>query len=194
MTYSTDNKAYDGAVATWAAQGIIMGRSDFFFTTALIHEHGHALDYFLRPKGPYDAFSDTYIWTDAVDADGYAMSAYGTTNYVENFAEVGRAVLLDKIYPGGLVAYSNHSTNLSHVDHQLDVFKKVAGDFYTPGGSCNLTEKFPFPTSLVNQPQAATSTSATIPTTKSTGSPTGGAGPSSPSKSFMFPIFLSKVV
>jgi hypothetical protein len=151
----SDNPQYNGYIATLAADGIIVGRSDAFFTTALVHETGHAVDSNLAsPDAPQPgsgtAFSSTAPWNTAVVKDGYAVSAYGAGSLVEDFAETGRAVLLNRIYPGGLAAFTNNNPNLTQITNQLATFKSVAGQFYVPGGTCNLNRKFPFPTDLVN--------------------------------------------
>jgi hypothetical protein len=181
MVYSLDNPKYGGVIATLGADGIIVGRSDFFFTTALVHEHGHAVDSNLigtGPPGTNHEFSTTNTWHNAVNADYCAVSAYGAGSYVEDFAEAGRAVLLDNIYPGGLVAFSNHNPNLTQISHQVATCKTAVGNIYVPGGSCNLTAKFPFP-SLVDQTKAVTTTTTSPITTPP---PTATAGPYSQCK------------
>jgi hypothetical protein len=151
----TDNPLFNGYIATLAADGIIVGRSAGFFTTSLIHETGHAVDSNLvSPDAPHpgsgSAFSSTSAWHNAVAADGYAVSAYGAGSYVEDFAETGRAVLLDNVYPGGLAAWSGHNPNLTQITNQLSTFRSVASQYYVTGGWCDLGKKFPFPTDLVS--------------------------------------------
>lgn len=149
MVYSLDNPDYNGAVATLAADGIIMGRSDYFFTTALVHEHGHAVDSNLIGIDG-NAFSLGDDWTNAINADYCAVSAYGAGSAVEDFAEAGRAVLLDNIFPGGLEAFSNNNSNLTQITNQVSTAKGKVGDYYVPGGSCDLNVKVSFP-ALTNQ-------------------------------------------
>ncbi|KAK3328062.1 hypothetical protein B0T19DRAFT_181933 [Cercophora scortea] len=148
---NSDNPQYGGYIATLAGDGVIVGRSGAYFTTSLVHEMGHAVDSTLVSPGSGKAFSSTATWSKAVTADGYAVSAYGAGSLVEDFAETGRAVLLDAIFPGGLAAWSNHNPNLTQITQQLKAFKAVAGGFYATGGTCDLTRKFPFPTSLVKR-------------------------------------------
>lgn len=151
--YSLDNPKYSGAIATLAADGVIVGRSDYYFPTSLIHEHGHAVDSNLignGPPGTNSEFSSTPDWRNAVNADYCAVSAYGAGSYVENFAETGRAVLLDNIYPGGLVSFSNKNPNITQINHQVSIVKKKVGNIYVPGGKCDMKKKFPFP-ALVSQ-------------------------------------------
>lgn len=141
-------------MATLASDGLIVGRSAAYFTTSLIHETGHAIDSnLMSPNAPHpgsgSAFSSTDLWHDAVNADGYAVSAYGAGSYVEDFPETGRALLLHHIYPGGLSAWSGNNPNLSHIDNQLNRLQASGGDLFTTGGTCDLTKKFPFPKNLV---------------------------------------------
>lgn len=97
----SDNPNYHGYIATLAADGIIIGRSEAYFTTSLLHETGHAVDSNLVSpdaprRGTGTAFSSTSTWCAA------AVSAYGASSYVEDFefADAGRAVLLGTVYPG----------------------------------------------------------------------------------------------
>lgn len=144
MVYSTDNPNYYGAVGTLAGDGLIVGRGDYFFTTALVHEHGHAVDSNLIGVNG-NAYSATAPWTNAINADYCAVSAYGAGSAVEDFAETGRAVLLDNIYPGGLKSFSNNNPNLTQITNQVRTMKNKVGSFYVPGGLCDLTKKFRFP-------------------------------------------------
>lgn len=151
---SEDNPNYTGYMATYAADGIIMGRSTGYFTTSLVHEFGHAVDANLASldaphPGTGTSFSSTSYFHSAADTDGYAVTAYGSTSYVEDFPEAGRAVLLDQIYPGGLKAFYS-SPNITHIYQQMGAFKKVAGSFYKTGGTCDLARKFPYPKTLVS--------------------------------------------
>ena len=166
----SDNPAYTGYMATLAGEGIIIGRSVAYFPTSLVHELGHAVDSTLASPNavhpnPGSEFSSTSTWRNAVIADGFAISAYGAGSYVEDFAEAGRAVLLDNIYPGGLAAWSGNNPNLTQITNQISAFKAVTGSYYTTGGSCDITKKFPFPTALVNIP---TSTTTSPPTATAT--------------------------
>ena len=144
MSYSLDNPDYNGAIATLAGDGIIMGRSDYFFTTALVHEHGHAVDSNLVGVNG-GAFSASDDWMNAINADYCAVSAYGAGSAVEDFAETGRAVLLDNIFPGGLQAFSNNNPNLTQITNQVSTMKNLVGDIYVPGGNCDLSVKVAFP-------------------------------------------------
>ncbi|KAH8894113.1 hypothetical protein GQ53DRAFT_821217 [Thozetella sp. PMI_491] len=155
MVYRAETNAYHGAIGTLAGDGLILGLSSYYFPTALVHETGHAVDSEMRLLGTSNgsAFSDTDAWKAAYTTDGYAVSAYGAGSSTEDFAEAGRAVLLDIIYPGGLAVYANHTSNLTHITNQVNTFKSVAGQYYTPGGSCDLSLKFPFP-ELVGGPYA----------------------------------------
>ncbi len=149
------NDCYTGYIATLAQSGIIVGRNDAYFTTALVHEAGHAVDSnlvsFEAPPGTSgDPFSSTSTWHDAADSDDYAVSAYGAGSYVEDWAETGRAVLLNNIYPGGLAAWYGNNPNLSHISNQLSVFESIAGKYYVAGGTCDPSAKFPYPSSTVS--------------------------------------------
>ncbi|OBT45089.1 hypothetical protein VE00_05137 [Pseudogymnoascus sp. WSF 3629] len=157
----SDNPSYTGYIATLAADAIIVGRSEAYFTTALVHETGHAVDSNLAsPNAPHPgtgtSFSSTSTWKNAADKDGYAVSAYGAGSYVEDFAETGRAVLLDNTYPGGLRAWSGNNPNLTQITHQLAAFQAVAGRFYVTGSTCDSSHKFPFPTSIVTYANSVT--------------------------------------
>ncbi|KAJ4292867.1 hypothetical protein N0V88_005525 [Collariella sp. IMI 366227] len=150
---NSDNPDYSGYMATFAGHGIIIGRNSAYFATSLVHELGHATDANLASldaphPGSGTSYSDTDAWKNAVKADGYAVSAYGAGSYVEDFAEAGRAVLLDQIYPCGLIAFASNP-NLGQISNQISVFKKAAGTWFQPGGECDLERKFPFPTELV---------------------------------------------
>jgi len=151
-----DNSAYGGYFASYSPQGILIGRSIAYFPSAIVHELGHAVDATLaspdavHPNSGSD-FSGTSTWRNAVTADGYAISAYGAeSGWADNFADVGRAVFLDNIYPGGLAAFSGNNPNLTKVTNQINAFKSVAGSYYNLGGTCNPTLKFPYPTNLVD--------------------------------------------
>jgi hypothetical protein len=151
---STDNPNYGGYMATYAPDGIIIGRSTAYFTTSLVHEFGHAVDSNLASldaphPGSGTSFSSTSYFHSAADTDGYAVTAYGSIGYVEDFAETGRAVLLDQINPGGLAAFYTNP-NITHIYQQMGAFKKVAGSFYKTGTTCDVTRKFPYPKTLVS--------------------------------------------
>ncbi|KAK3312505.1 hypothetical protein B0H66DRAFT_608767 [Apodospora peruviana] len=150
----SDNNNYRGAIATLCDDGIIVGRSSFYFATSLIHETGHAVDCTLASPdavhpGHGTEYSSGTAWHNAVVMDGYAVSAYGAGSYVEDFADTGRAALLDNIYPGGLAAFANNNPNLTQITNQVTNFKSVVGAYYTTGGTCDKTKKFPYPTDLV---------------------------------------------
>ena len=152
---NSDNPNYGGYIATYAAHGIIIGRNKAYFATSLVHEVSHAADANLAsPDAPQPgtgtSFSSTEAWHNAVKADGYAVSAYGAGSYVEDFAETGRAVLLDRIYPGGLTNFTGNNPNITQITNQIKAFKSVAGPFFKAGGKCDLKRKFPFPTDLVD--------------------------------------------
>lgn len=144
MVYSHDNPDYNGAIGTLAADGLIVGRSDYYFTTSLIHEHGHAVDSNLVGVDG-GAFSNTGDWMDAINADYCAVSAYGAGSPGEDFAEASRAVLLDNIFPGGLEAFSQNNVNLTQISNQVSKVKELGGDFYVPGGQCDPAKKKEFP-------------------------------------------------
>ena len=151
-------------MAALAADGIVIGRSTAYFATSLVHETGHVIDgTFASPDNPPPgqggtSFSATQSWRNAVAADGYAVSAYGAGSYTEDFAEAGRAVLLDVIYPGGLQAFSGNNPNLTQITNQLNAFRSVAGQYYVQGGTCDLGKKYPFPTSFADVAPTATGT------------------------------------
>ncbi|KAM7207201.1 hypothetical protein V8F20_002467 [Naviculisporaceae sp. PSN 640] len=159
MVYSdeeSDNPKYKGFIAAACPQGIVAGVSEAYFITPLLHEIGHAIDCTLAspdsfPGGFGTEFSNTSNWIDAVDEDGVSVSQYGTTSYTENFAEAGRLVVMDNIFPGGLKAFAGNHPNITQLKNQLDAVKKSpAGKYYKEGGECDLDIKFPFPTDLVD--------------------------------------------
>ncbi|KAK3900361.1 hypothetical protein C8A05DRAFT_36012 [Staphylotrichum tortipilum] len=172
-------------LATLSSAGLIVGRSEAYFATALIHEVTHAADSNLfspdmpsPPLANYQAtpFSNTSKWRDAVDADGFAISAYGAGSYVENFGETGRAVLLDRIIPGGLSGWVGaKGRDLGKVKRQLAVFAEVSKGVYQVGGKCDAKKKFPFPEVMevkgvgTGQPNGGTGTEGST-----TGGNTGG--------------------
>lgn len=111
---ATDNPFYaakDGFFGTLAGDGILIGRSKAFYATAIIHELGHAIDSTLVSPdavhpNPGSPLSRTSTWRDAGTADGYAISSYGAeSGWADDFADTGRAVLLDSIYPGGWLRF-----------------------------------------------------------------------------------------
>ncbi|KAM7216613.1 hypothetical protein V8F06_008024, partial [Rhypophila decipiens] len=159
MVYSDlKTEHYDGFIAASCPDGLIVGISEAYFITALVHEIGHSIDCTLAspgaPLGVYGSqYSNTSTWQDAVDKDGIAASAYGTGSYVENFAEAGRLVLMDNVYPGGLKAFAEDvsNPNITQLKNQLDAIQKsAAGKYFNKGGECDLKIKFPFPTDLVD--------------------------------------------
>jgi hypothetical protein len=105
----TNNTDYGGCFSTLAADGMLIGRAEAWFPSAIIHELGHPVNSTPRiptnatHPDPRGAVSGTSVWRDAVTTDDSAISPYSTENgYAEDFADVGRAVLLDSIVPGGL--------------------------------------------------------------------------------------------
>ncbi len=146
----SDNPLFNGYFATIAADGLIVGRSDAFITTGLIHETGHAIDTNLASSVAGTAYSSSAAWHNAVIADGYAVTAYGAGSYVEDFADAGRVVLLNDIYPGGLSAFAPNNPNLTQIVNQLAAVRSAAGQYYVAYSTCDLTKKFPFPTNLVD--------------------------------------------
>jgi len=152
----TNNPAYDGYFGTLASDGILIGRSKAWFASAIIHELGHSIDSTLASPNaahpnPGSAVSETSAWRYAVTNDSYAISPYGAEKgYTEDFADVGRAVLLDSIVPGGLAEWSGNNPNLTQIANQLEKFKSAAGIYYKAGGTCTASLKFPYPTTLVS--------------------------------------------
>ncbi|KAK3312292.1 hypothetical protein B0H66DRAFT_570386 [Apodospora peruviana] len=159
MTYSDmlgENPSYDRTnylVAAVYQDGAIFGRSNGYFPAALVHEVTHLIDGTLaspdavHPAPGNTQFSSTQKWRDPVNNDGYAISEYGASaGYQEDFADVGRAVLLDTIYPGGLKNLSDNNANLTLITKQLKAFKDQAGTYYRKGGSCNDSLRFRYPT------------------------------------------------
>ncbi|KAK0722673.1 hypothetical protein B0T26DRAFT_870692 [Lasiosphaeria miniovina] len=170
---TTNNPAYGGYIGTIAQSGVVVGKSTAYFATALVHETGHAVDTVLvGPMPGVSAFSGTQTWRAAVDSDGYAISAYGASSgYAEDFADVGRAVLLDTIFPGGLAAWSGNNQNLTQIAAQLALFKSTAGRYYVTGGTCDLAKKYPFPSRWVSLGAPPTTT-----TNPATATPYGQCG------------------
>jgi len=152
-----DNPAYDGFIGAYAEDGLILGRASGYFPVALVHEITHCVDSTLaspdavHPRSG-SAFSQSSAWKAAVDKDGFAITPHGANkSYTEDFGDVGRAVLLDAVFEGGLAAYAKGNTNLTQIDNQLNAFKSVAGEYYNGkagGGKCSAGLKFPFPALL----------------------------------------------
>ncbi|KAK3331396.1 hypothetical protein B0H66DRAFT_528730 [Apodospora peruviana] len=148
-----DNPDYDhkGFIATLAADGLILGRSKAYFPAALVHEITHSIDSTLiSPDAIHPeagkTFSKTQDWTDAVNGDGYAISAHGAAQgYTEDFGDFGRAMLIDAIYPGHLTEFADKTANLTQISNQVAKFKQVAGKYYKAGGNCTASLKFPYP-------------------------------------------------
>lgn len=75
---------------------------------------------------------------NAVNDDYCAVSAYGAGRYVEDIAEPACAALLDNIYPGGLISFSNKGPKLAQIKNQVSIVKKKVGNIYVPGGKCDM--------------------------------------------------------
>ncbi|KAK0736608.1 hypothetical protein B0T21DRAFT_348647 [Apiosordaria backusii] len=150
--WAVDNPAYAGYMAALGQQGLIVGRSKAYFPSALLHEVTHTMDSSIlspaapNPWGIGTAYSASTAFRSAVNADGYAVAGYGTNSYSENSAEAGRAIMLDVIYPGGLVNFTGNNPNLTQLDNTLNAVRTAAGSYYVTGGTCDSTKKFPYPT------------------------------------------------
>ncbi|KAK3995189.1 hypothetical protein QBC44DRAFT_389917 [Cladorrhinum sp. PSN332] len=168
---SDNPPAYNIFIGALSDSGLILGKSSGYFPSALVHELTHNMDGSIlsptkpNPWGTGSSFSSSFAWINASTTDGYAIAAYGTRNHGENFAEAGRALLLDAVYPGGLANFTGNNPNLTQIDNQMSAIKSVASAYYTTGGSCDLSKKFPFPTSLVDVPTPTTTTPPTVTAT-----------------------------
>ncbi|KAK4163972.1 hypothetical protein QBC43DRAFT_334790 [Cladorrhinum sp. PSN259] len=167
-------ESWDRAIESWWEDGLIAGKGSYYSAGALVHEHGHAVDgYLLFPAIP-GVYSGTSAWLAAVAADGYSATAYGTTSHAENFAEIGRVVIIQNTYPGGINAMFPNHPNISRIANQVAKFQQVAGSYYQTGTTCDLAKKHPFPSSLVDVPTATMST--TRPPNTATATPYGQCG------------------
>ncbi|KAM7186378.1 hypothetical protein V8F33_011851 [Rhypophila sp. PSN 637] len=163
-------ETWGGQAESWSEQGLIAGKGSLYYPTAMVHEHGHAVDgYLLVPGAGF--YSGTSTWQNVVNADGYAATAYGSTSHVENFADIGRVVLLENIYPGGIAGLFPGHPNLTQIAGQVAHFQSVAGTYYRTGTTCDLSKKFPYPTELVDVP-----TTTTQPPNTATATPYGQCG------------------
>lgn len=170
--YLSFPESWNRAIESWSENGLIAGKGSYYGPTALVHEHGHAVDGYLLVPGP-GWYSSTTTWRNLVAADGYAATAYGTTSHVENFADIGRVVLLENIYPGGIAGLFPGHPNLTQIANQVAHFQSVAGAYYQAGTTCDLTKKYPFPADLVDVP---TTTTTTTPPNTATATPYGQCG------------------
>ena len=168
----TDRPEHTRHIAASCEHGLVVGRPEGFFITALVHEVAHSMDCTLvspdaEPGSFGTDFTSTSTWQDAVDKDGFAVSHYGTTSYVENYADAARLVLLDNIYPKGLKAFVGNHPNMTQIKNQLDVIKKSDGGKlydYNKDDKCDSKLKFAYPTNLVQVKRAAkTTTTADVP-------------------------------
>src|SRR4051812_35814095 len=111
------------AIQSWSGQGLIDGKASYYYATALVHEHGHAVDGALLVTPGSASYSDSTTWRNLVAADGFAATAYGTTSHAENFADIGRVVLLENIYPGGMLGLFPNHPNLTQIAGQVAHFQ-----------------------------------------------------------------------
>ncbi|KAK0627371.1 hypothetical protein B0T14DRAFT_135246 [Immersiella caudata] len=150
-TYVVYPESYGGFIG--CLDGYLMGKASFYFPTALVHEHGHAVDgYLVSPSPPVTSYSDTSDWRDTVIADDYTATAYGTGSHAENFADIGRVVLINNVYPGGMLSLFPGHPNLGHISNSVALFGAVAGAYYQKDTTCQASKKYPFPTQLVDVP------------------------------------------
>ncbi|KAK0613199.1 hypothetical protein B0T14DRAFT_498749 [Immersiella caudata] len=169
--YLVFSESWDRAIESWWEDGLIAGKGSFYGPGALVHEHGHAVDgYLLFPSIP-GVYSGTSAWLNVVSQDGYSPTAYGTTSHAENFADIGRVVLIENIYPGGINAMFPNHPNLTRIANQVAHFQSVAGAYYQAGTTCDLSKKHPFPSGLVDVP-----TTTPTPTNTATATPYGQCG------------------
>ncbi|KAK5653476.1 hypothetical protein OQA88_8962 [Cercophora sp. LCS_1] len=169
-TYLVFPESLPRAIESWSEDGLIAGKSSYYFPTSLVHEHGHAVDGAILVPGP-GSYSDTSTWRNTVTLDNFAATAYGTSSHAENFADIGRVVLIQNIYPGGIAGLFPNHPNLTQIANQVALFQSVAGGYYQTGGSCDLAKKYPFPTVLIDVP-----TTTPPPTNTATATPYGQCG------------------
>ncbi|KAK1829515.1 hypothetical protein QBC39DRAFT_384032 [Podospora conica] len=160
------------AIQSWSDNGLIDGKSSYYHATGLVHELGHAVDSALLAAPIMPSYSDSSTWRNLVAADGFTATAYGTTSHAEGFTDIGRVVLLENIYPGGINSLFPNHPNLTQIARQVAHFQSVAGAYYQTGTTCDLAKKFPFP-DLVN---VAPPPTTTTPTSTATATPYGQCG------------------
>ncbi|KAK4449774.1 hypothetical protein QBC34DRAFT_462288 [Podospora aff. communis PSN243] len=169
-TFLVYPQAHGGAIGALA--GYLVGKDEFYFQTALVHELGHSVDGFLVSPNPnVISYSDTSEWRDTVIADDYTATAYGTGSHAENFADIGRVVLINNIYPGGMLGLFPGHPNLGHISNSVALFGVVAGQYYQKDTTCQLNKKYPFPTVLADVPMTTQP-----PTNTATATPYGQCG------------------
>jgi len=172
-TYLVFEETWGGAAESWWEDGLIIAKGSYLYPTSMVHEHGHSVDGYLLVPGP-GVYSDTSTWRNIVAQDGFAATAYGTSSHAENFADIGRVVLINNIYPGGIASMFPNHPNLTQIANQVAHFQSVAGTYYRAGTTCDLAKKHPFPTSLVDVP--TTTSSTTQPPNTATATPYGQCG------------------
>ncbi|KAK0616824.1 hypothetical protein B0T14DRAFT_392789, partial [Immersiella caudata] len=149
-TYLVYPESHNGAIG--ALSGYLVGKASYYFPTALVHEHGHSVDgYLVSPNPTVTSYSDTTAWRNTVLADGYTATAYGTSSHAENFADIGRVVLINNIYPGGIAALFPGHPNLGQIASQVSLFGTVAGSYYQKESQCG-SNKYAFPSVFVHVP------------------------------------------
>ena len=98
----------------------------------LTHEMSHGIDFFaLQQYGSPFSFTDQ--WQSNYALDSNSVSDYAKNNWQENFAEVGRIGVYDKVVPGGI---GSIQPNWNKIFHQYATYQGYLGDTILPGGSC----------------------------------------------------------
>ncbi|KAK0751392.1 hypothetical protein B0T18DRAFT_387525 [Schizothecium vesticola] len=157
--YVVYDENFGGAIG--AVGGLIIGKGSYYFPTALVHEHGHAVDGdLLAPNDPF-SYSDSAEWRNTVALDGYAATAYGSTAHAENFADIGRVVLINNVVPGGLAGLFPTNPNLTQIANQVARFQSKAGSYYQAGTTCDLSKKYRYPSVTVTVPTTTAAPTAT---------------------------------
>jgi hypothetical protein len=157
--YVVYDENFGGAIG--AVGGLIIGKGSYYYPTALVHEHGHAVDGdLLAPNDPF-SYSDSAEWRNTVALDGYAATAYGSTAHGENFADIGRVVLINNVVPGGLAGLFPTNPNLTQIANQVAQFQSKAGSYYQPGTTCDLSRKYRYPSVTVTVPTTTAAPTAT---------------------------------
>ncbi|KAK3318838.1 hypothetical protein B0H66DRAFT_251066 [Apodospora peruviana] len=121
----------DGAAAfTYYSGDVVFEDRPTIMT--FVHEVSHSLDWHaLTQYG--SPFSNTAIWRDNFNADKASVTDYSRTNWMENFAEVGKVGVYDKVVPGGIGPIQPAWRD---VFHQYATYQGYLGDNILPGGSC----------------------------------------------------------
>ena len=114
----------------------VNGHKEWAFIYVILHEVGHALDFFAYPDPP---LSSSKEWEDAYNADSKVPDSYSQKNIKEDLAQTTVVAAYDLLVPVGLATFPGNR-DWSTIHHQYELIKKKqaeAGGLLLPGGTCS---------------------------------------------------------